>query len=66
VLIGGADGGSYCSKHDSFEVRMRDLHGDGFCCEHGRGVYELKVDGQSQVRQIGDFIDQVWSPCLEP
>ena len=41
VLIGGYEGGTFCGPAESFEVRIKDNHNDGFCCEHGIGSYTM-------------------------
>lgn len=58
VLTGGPDGGEHCGVTSTYEVRMEDIHNDGFCCEHGEGNYTYKVDGLAVVESKGDFIDQ--------
>jgi hypothetical protein len=55
VLVGGYEGGTYCGSENSFEVRIKDSHNDGFCCGFGRGEYSLIVDGKLLVKQIADF-----------
>lgn len=58
VMVGGYEGGTFCGEADSFEVRVKDNHKDGFCCEHGTGSYTLAVDGKVVVESLADFRDE--------
>ena len=55
VLIGGYEGGTFCGPAESFEVRIKDNHNDGFCCEHGTGSYTISVDGEVVIDSLADF-----------
>lgn len=58
VLLGGYEGGTFCGPSESFEVRIKDNHKDGFCCEHGTGSYTIAVDGEIVIDSLGDFRDE--------
>jgi hypothetical protein len=39
--------GAYCLPSGSYRFVIKDLFKDGICCGHGRGSYDLKLDGVS-------------------
>jgi len=58
-----------CLPAGRYAFTIRDAEGDGMCCAYGRGGYEVRVDGVTQVTGDGDFGAQrvhVFGSCGAP
>jgi uncharacterized protein YkwD len=45
-----------CVEEDvTYYFAIMDGHGDGICCEHGQGSYQVKLNGQTVLFQGGAF-----------
>jgi hypothetical protein len=60
LIAGEAVEYAECLPKECYEFTIHDTGGDGLCCEHGKGGYEVYYDGK-MVKEGGVFYDNdVW------
>jgi hypothetical protein len=72
TLVGGQPTGSFSTEsgalsktayidEGSYSYEITDMHGDGICCQHCAGEFEIAVNGELvAISSSGEFRDVVW------